>query len=77
MKPVVPAALFALALSAAAGPAMANHHLTYPDRTPYCHEGLCFVAGKPYLAGAYGHLRCADPMKFLTYVGPRLVCKPR
>lgn len=74
MKLKTAAKVFTLACVMAA-PAKAD--LIYPDTTPYCKDGLCFVAGKPYLAGAYGSLHCADPYKFLTYVGNTLVCKPR
>ncbi|QRF68169.1 hypothetical protein [Ponticoccus alexandrii] len=75
MKLKTAAKLIAVGVVMAGAPAKAD--LIYPDTTPYCKDGLCFVAGKPYLAGAYKKLYCADPYKFLTYVGNRLVCKPR
>lgn len=75
MKLKTAAKLFAVGLMMAGAPAKAD--LIYPDTRAYCKDGLCFVAGKPYLAGAYKKLYCADPYKFLTYVGNKLVCKPR
>ncbi|KUF09412.1 hypothetical protein [Pseudoponticoccus marisrubri] len=73
---------FALAASTVAG--AADHHKKkhyqrwgYSVHDTACDKHLCYTPYTPYSKGHYGHIRCKDVTKRLTYVDGHLDCVPR